>query len=117
MTRFMQTQINQVNTSFIQTENSTRNILVSDNQIARLDDDNVKTEPPVEETISQSEPQVQNTDLGPSHQEETSAATSTAEQPQPGSSEPSRTSARNRKQPDRFGEPIFTHLLNKGGGM
>ena len=34
----------------------------------------MKTEPAVEETISQSEPQLQNTDVGPSHQDEASAA-------------------------------------------
>ena len=48
---------NGLNTSFIQPENSTWTILTSDNQIARLEEDNVKTEPAVEETISQSEPQ------------------------------------------------------------
>ena len=106
-----------LNTSFIQPENSARTILVSDNQIARLDEDNVKTEPAVEETISQSELQPQNTDVGPSHQDEASAATSSAEHQQPETSEPSRTSTRNRKQPDRFGEPIPTKLLKKGGRM
>ena len=49
--------------SFIQPENSTRTILVSDNQTARLDEDNVKTEPAVEETIFQLEQQLQNTDV------------------------------------------------------
>ena len=68
-----------LNTSFIQPENSARTILVSDNQIARLDEDNVKTEPAVEETISQSEQQLQITDVGPSLQDEASAATSSAE--------------------------------------
>ena len=72
-----------LNTSFIQTENSTRTILVSDNQIERLGEDNVKTEPAVDETISQSEPQLQNTDVGPSHQDEASAATIAAEHPNP----------------------------------
>ena len=33
-----------LNTSFIHPENSTRTIVVSDNQIARLDEDNLKTE-------------------------------------------------------------------------
>ena len=106
-----------LNTSFIQPENSARTILVSDNQIARLDEDNVKTEPAVEETISQSEPQPQNKDVGFSHQDEASAATSSAEHQQPETSEPSQTSTRNRKQPDRFGEPIPTNLLTKGGRM
>ena len=100
-----------LNTSFIQP------ILVSDNQIARLDEDSVKTEPAVEETISQSEQQLQSTDVGPSLQDEASAATSSAERQQPETSVPSRTSTRNRKQPDRFGELIPTNLLKKGGRM
>ena len=54
-----------LNTSFMPPQISARTILVSDNQIARLDEDNVKTEPAVEETISQSEQQLQNTDVGP----------------------------------------------------
>ena len=62
---------------------------MSDNQIARLDEDNVKTEPAVEETISQSEQQLQNTDVGPSLQDEASAATSLAEHQQPETPEPS----------------------------
>ena len=37
-----------LNTSFIKPENSTRTILVCDNQIARLEEDNVKTEPAVD---------------------------------------------------------------------
>ena len=106
---------NGLNTSFIQPENSARTILVSDNQIARLDQDNVKTEPAVEETISQSEQLLQNTDVAPSLQDEASATTSSAEHQQPETSEPSQTSTRNRKQPDRFGEPISTNLLKKGG--
>ena len=76
----------------------------------------MKTEPAVEETISQSELQPQNTDVGPAHQDEASAATSSAEHQQPETSEPSRTSTKNRKQPDRFGEPIPTNLLKKEGG-
>ena len=106
-----------LNTSFIQPENSARTILVSDNKIARLDGENVKTEPAVEETISQSEQQLQNTDVGPSIQDEASAATSFAEQQQTETSEPSRISLRNRKLSDRFGEPIPTNLLRKGGRM
>ena len=100
-----------LNTSFIQPEHSARTILVSDNQTARLDEDNVKTEAAVEETISQSEQQLQSTDVGPLLQDETSAATSSAGHQQPETSEPSRTSTRNRKQPDRFEEPIPTNLL------
>ena len=105
-----------LNTFFIQPENSARTILVSDNQIARLHEDSVKTEPAVEETISQSEQQLQSTDVGPSLQDEASAATSSAEHQQPETSEPSRSSTRNRKQPDRFGELIPTNLLEKEGG-
>ena len=45
-----------LNTSFIQPENSTQTILVSNNQTVRLDDDDVKTEPAAEETISESGP-------------------------------------------------------------
>ena len=62
-----------LNTSFIQPENSTRTFLVSGNQIARLEEDNVKTELAVEETTSQSEPQFQNSDVETSHQDEASA--------------------------------------------
>ena len=105
-----------LNTSFIQPESSARTILESDNQIARLDEDNVKTEPAVEETISQSEQQLQSTDVGPSLDDEASAATSSAEHQQPETSEPSRTSKRNRNQPDRFGETIPTNLLKKEEG-
>ena len=90
---------------------------MSDNQIATLDEDNVKTEQAVEETISQSEQQLQNTDVKLSLQDEASAATSSAEHQQPENSEPSRTSTRNRKQPDRFGETIPTNLPKKGGRM
>ena len=78
---------NGLNASFIQPENSIRTILVSDNQIARLDEDNLKTEPAVEETISQSEQQLQSTDVGPSLQDKASAATSSAEHQQPATSE------------------------------
>ena len=53
-----------LNTSFIQPENSARTILVSDNQNARLDEDNVKIEPAMEETTSQSKQQLQSTDVG-----------------------------------------------------
>ena len=70
------------NTSSRQPQNSTRTILVSNDKIARLDEDDLKTEPPVEETISQSEPQLPNTNKGPSHQDEASAATSSAEHQQ-----------------------------------
>ena len=68
-----------LNTSFIQPKNLARTILVSDNQIARLDEDNVKSKQSAEENISKSEPRLQNTDVGPSNQDEDSAATSSAE--------------------------------------
>ena len=84
---------------------------MSDNQVARLDDDYAKTETLVEETISQSEPPIQNTDVGPSHQDEASSAASSAEYQQLEPPEPSRTSTRTRKQPDRFREAIPTNLL------
>ena len=71
----------------------------------------------MEETISQSEQQLQSTDVGPSLQDEASAATSSAVHQQPETSEPSRTSTRNRKQPDRFGEPIPKNLLKTRGRM
>ena len=105
-----------LNATFILHRNSTRTILVSDNQSARLDKNNVKTEPPVEETKSQPEPHFQNTDVGPSHLEKASVATSIAEHQQPETAEPSRTSTRMKKQPDRFGEPIPTNLFKKKAG-
>ena len=74
----------------------------------------MKTEPAVEETISQSEPQLQNTDVGPSHKDEASAATSASEHQQPEPPDPSRTSTGSRKQPHRFGELIPTNSLKKG---
>ena len=90
---------------------------MSDNQIVRLEEDNVKTDPAVEETISQSKPQLQKKDVGASRQDEAFAATSSAEHQQSQPTEPSRTSTRNRKQPDRFEELITTNLLKKGGRM
>ena len=58
-----------LNKFFIQPENSKRTILVSENQIARPEEDNVKTDPAVEETLSQSVPKLQNSDVKPSHQD------------------------------------------------
>ena len=100
------------NPSFIQPQISTRIFLVSDNQIERLKENNAKTEPTVEETTNQSEPQLQNKDVEPSHQGGASTATSSADHHQPESSEPSRIriSTRNRKQHDRFGEPKPTNF-------
>ena len=65
---------------------------MSDNQIARLDEDNLKIEPAVEETISQSEQQLRNTDVRPSLQDKASAATS------------SRASAANNPKPQSLHE-------------
>ena len=80
---------NGLNTFFLQHENSTRTIPVSDKQNARLDEDSVKTESPVEDTIPQSELDfLLNTDVGPLRQVEASATISSAEQQQPRSSEP-----------------------------
>ena len=99
-----------LNTSFIQPKNSAWTILVSDNHAARPDKDNVKTEPTAEENLSESESQRRNTDVGPSHQDEASAAPSSAWHQQPEPPEPSRTSETNRKQPERFREPIPANL-------
>ena len=55
-----------ISTIFLQ-QNSTRTILVRDNQIARLNYDNVKTEPVRKQTVvSESESKIQDTDVGPS---------------------------------------------------
>ena len=89
---------------------------MSDNQIARLEEDNVKTEPVVEETISQSEPQLTNTDVGPSHQGEASAATSDAGHQQPEPPEPSRTSTRNKNSPNDLENLYPQTCLRKEGG-
>ena len=63
---------NQLKTALLQAENGKLTVLVSDNQIAKLDLENVKTEAPEEETKSQSEPQAQNKNVGPSHRDEES---------------------------------------------
>ena len=91
-----------MNTSFIQPENSNKTVLVSDNQNARLEPDNIKTE----STDSQSESSKDDIDLAsPNSTEETSVVE--GEQP----SVATRTSSRNKKQPERFGEAIPTMLL------
>ena len=76
----------------------------------------MRTETSLEKTISQSEPQLQNTDVGPSQQDVASAATSSAEHQQPEPPEPSRTSTRNRKEPDKLGEPMPTNCVKKERG-
>ena len=73
--------------------------------------------PAVEMTISESEPQIQNTDKSSAHQDEVFAAKLSAEQQHPEPTEPSIRSTRNRIEPDRFGELIPTNLLKKGGRM
>ena len=90
---------------------------MSCNQIAILEEDNVKTELAAEETISQSEPQPQNTDIGTSHQDEASAGTSAAEHQQSEPPESSRTSTRNRKKNPTDLENLYPHAcLRKEGG-
>ena len=54
--------------------------------------------------------------MGPSYQDEVSAATSDAEHQQLEPPEPSRTSTRIKKQLDRFGELIPKNSLKKEGG-
>ena len=82
-------------------------MLVSHNQIARLEPDDIKTE----STDSQSESSRDDIDVALSNStEETSAVE--GEQP----SVATRTSSINKKQPDRFGEAIPTKLLKKEGG-
>ena len=53
--------------------------------------------------------------MGPPRQDGALAATSSAEQQQTESSEPSRRSTGNRKRFETFGEPIPTNFLNKEG--
>ena len=97
-----------MNTSFIQPENSNKTVLVSNNQIARLEPDDIKTE----STDSQSESRRDEIDVAsPNSTEEISVVE--GEQP----SVATRTSSRNKKQPERFGEAILTNLLNKGRKM
>ena len=95
-----------MNTSFIQPENSNKTVLVSDNQIARLEPD-IKTE----STDSQFESSTDDIEVSsPSSTEETSVVE--GEQP----SVATRTSSRNKKQLERFGEAIPTSLLKDVGG-
>ena len=77
-----------MNTSFIQPENSNKTVLFSDNQIARLEPDDIKTE----STDSQSESSRDDIDVAsPNSTEETSVVE--GEQPSVGT----RTSSRNKK--------------------
>ena len=91
-------------------------ILVSKNQIARLDEGNLKTEPAVEKTISESEPQLENTDVGPSHQDEASAATSSADHKRPKPSEPARAPSRINNNPTDSENLYPQTCLKKEGG-
>ena len=92
---------------FIQPEKSNKTVLVSDNQIARLEPDEIKTE----FTDSQSESSRDNIDVASTNSTE---ETSVVEGEQP--SVATRTSSRNKKQPERFGEAIPTNLRKKEGG-
>ena len=97
-----------MSTSFIQPENSNKAVLVGDNRIARLEPDDIKPE----STDSQSESSRDDIDMAsPNSTEKTSVVE--GEQP----SVATRTSSRNKKQPERFGEAIPTNLLKKGGRM
>ena len=96
------------NNSFIQPENSNNTMLVSDNQIARLVPDDIKTE----STDSLSESSRDDIDVAsPNSTDETSVVEREK------LSVATRTSSRNKKQPERLGEAIPTNLLKKGGRM
>ena len=99
-----------MNTSFIQPENLSLTILVSDNQIARLDEDNVRTEPSVE-TISQSEPQLQNTDCDLHIKMMLLQSNQLQSSNNQNHQSLRENKQKNRKQPNRFGEPIPTNFL------
>ena len=95
-----------MNTSFIQSENSNKTVLVSDNQIARLEPDDIKTE----STDSQSASSRDEIDVAsPNCTEETSVVE--GEQ----TLLATRTSSRNKKQQRRFGEAIAKNLLKNEG--
>ena len=93
-----------MNNSFVQPENSNKTVLVSNNQIARLEPDDIKTE----STDSQSESSRDDIDAASTNSTE---ETSVIEGEQP--SVATTTSSRNKKQPERFGEAIPTNLLKK----
>ena len=94
-----------INTSFIQPESSNKTVLVSDNQIARPESDDIKTE----STDSQSESSRDDTKVAsPNSTEETSVV----EEEHPSVE----IQAKIKKQPERFGEAIPTNLLKKEGG-
>ena len=97
-----------MNTSFIQPRIQTRQFLLVTTKLPRLELDDIKTE----STDSQSESSRDEIDVAsPNSAEETSAVE--GEQP----SVATRTSSRNKKQPERFGEAVPTNLLKKGERM
>ena len=91
-------------TSFIQPEKSNKTLLVSDNQIARLEPDEIETE----STDSQSVSSRDDIDVAsPNSTEETSVVE--GEQP----SVAMRFSSRNKKQPERFGKLFLQTCLKR----
>ena len=100
--------LKRMNNSFIQPENSNKTVFVSDNQIARLGPDDIRNE------SADSQSESSRDDIGvasPNSTEETSVV----EGGQP--SVATRTSSRNKKQSERFGEAILTNLLQKRRSM
>ena len=96
-----------MNTSFIQPENSNKTVLVSDNQIARLEPDDIKTE----STDSQSENSRDDIDVAsPNSTEETSIVE--GEQP----SVATRTSSRNKNNQKDLEKLFLQTCLKKEGG-
>ena len=89
-------------------------MLVSDNQIARLETDDFLTESTDQQSTdsqSESENSRDNIDVASPNSNEENSVTE-GEQ----SSGATRTSTRNKKQPERFGEAILKNLLEKEGG-
>ena len=89
-------------------------MLVSDNQIARLETDDFLTESTDQQSTdsqSESENSRDNIDVASPNSNEENSVTE-GEQ----SSGATRTSIRNKKQPERFGEAILKNLLKKEGG-
>ena len=95
------------NTSFIQPENSNKTVLVSNNQIARLEPDDIKTE----STDSQSESSRDNIDVASSNSIE---ETSVVEREQP--SVATRTSSRKKNNQKALEKLFLQTCLKKEGG-
>ena len=94
-----------MNTSFIQPDNSNKTVLVSDNQVARLEPDDIKTE----STDSQSESSRDDIDVASSNSIE---ETSVVEGEQP--SVATRTSSRNEKNNQKdLGKPFLQTCLQR----